>query len=436
MDASKRVQLTEASAAIVRAERSVRVLRSIAWPREAREAFLRGGGRELPAVSYPPFAEVEEVSAALARACAPIGGDSPAERWLRRQASHVETSARMLAAAGTADFHTLSVQLYGAPERPLPDGRTTPLALARAVDLLCRDLDGLDLGAPAPACHLADAVADGMRAAVQERFGAEAPEVLVVDELSANALAGPRVVRIRKQACFTDKDLLQLIHHEAFVHVCTSLNGRRQEQLPILAAAHAGTTRTQEGLAVFAEFISGAMEPERFRRLADRVLAIQMAIEGADFLEVYRFFLERVGSEEQAFENARRVFRGGVLTGGAPFTKDVVYLDGLLTVTNFLRVAVSEGRSDCLLLLFCGKLDLEDLPVLGHLVEAGLCALPRYLPPWMEDRRFLVTHLTLSRFLAGVDLDATRTHYAELLEETPCLRLAPARPGAAEGSGP
>ncbi|MFY9974739.1 MAG: tyrosine/phenylalanine carboxypeptidase domain-containing protein, partial [Chromatiaceae bacterium] len=66
-------------------------------------------------------------------------------------------------------------------------------------------------------------------------------------------------------------------------------------------------------------------ELDRLRRLADRVIAIQMAIDGADFLEVYDFFMERTGDADQAFESARRVFRGGVLTGGAPFTKDVVY---------------------------------------------------------------------------------------------------------------
>ncbi len=403
------------------AERSVRVLRSIAWPSRVKEEFLSSGGNELPRVSYSPFTEGAAVSSALTRARTLLPGNSGEETWLRRQADCVEGAARMLAAVGTPEFHEHSKLLYGEPSRPNADGRTTPLALARTVDDLSRSVAEIDLGAPAPACHLATGVADGIRAAVEERFGDDAPEVIVVDELSANALAGPRSIRIRRDACFTDKDLQQLLHHEAFVHVCTSINGRRQTNLPILGASHAGTTRTQEGLAVFAEFISGSMEPERFRRLGDRVLGIQMSIEGASFLDVYEFFLERVGIEGQAFENARRVFRGGVLEGGAPFTKDVVYLDGLLRVTDFFRVAVQEGRADCLLLLFCGKLDVEDIPVLARLVEEGMCELPLYLPPWMEDRRFLVSYLTLSRFLAGVDLESVRAHFAELLHETPIL---------------
>jgi uncharacterized protein (TIGR02421 family) len=254
-------------------------------------------------------------------------------------------------------------------------------------------------------------------------FGDQAPAVQVVDDLSANALAGPKRIRIRRGACFTDKDILQLIHHEAYVHVATSLNGIVQTDLRILGASHPGSTKTQEGLAVFAEFITGSMDIDRFRRLADRVIATQMAIDGADFVEVYRYFLDRVDSPEQAFESARRVFRGGTVNGGAPFTKDIVYLDGLLRVHNFLRAVVTSGRSDCLQLLFCGKLDIEDMPVLCELSAMGLCRPPRYLPPWAADRRFLLSYLAYSSYLNSIDLGAIRKHYVNLLETSPAVDL-------------
>src|SRR5688572_33223792 len=75
--------------------------------------------------------------------------------------------------------------------------------------------------------------------------------------------------------------------------------------------------------------------------------SIQMAEDGADFLDLYRFFLGRGHDEENAYDNARRVCRGGLVEGGAPFTKDVCYLDGLLRVTNFLRIALEIGRASC-----------------------------------------------------------------------------------------
>jgi hypothetical protein len=144
---------------------------------------------------------------------------------------------------------------------------------------------------------------------------------------------------------------------------------------------------------------------------------------------VYQYFLDRTDDPQQSFENARRVFRGGVLTGGSPFTKDIVYLDGLLRVHNFLRTMVAAGRADCLRLLFCGKLDIEDLPVVALLTQAGLCAPPRFLPAWAMDLRFLLCYLTYSLFLNRIDLVRIRNHYHTMLQSMP--RLTPA--GEANG---
>jgi uncharacterized protein (TIGR02421 family) len=402
------------------AESSVRVLRGIAWSRSVREEFFARGAVELPRVTYPSY-DAAPAHAAVDAAVAQVHGDSAIARWLRRSAQAIRDSASLLAATATPAFATHGERLFGLPTSS--QGGTTALALAENVVRIHADHSRVDLGAAPAACLLAEGLAEDIRRACAKLFGADAPEVLVVEELSANALAGPRRIQIRRDACFTDRDARQLIEHEAYVHVCTSLNGRRQTQLPLLAAAHAGTTRTQEGLAVFAEFITGSLELDRLRRLALRVLAIQMALEGADFLQVYRFFLERGIEPVQAYESSRRVFRGGVLTGGAPFTKDLVYLDGFLRVTNCLRAVFAEGRADCLPLLFCGKLDLDDLPAMAQLVQRGLCRLPTFLPPWAADRRFLVTYLAYSQFLGTVNLDAHREHYAALLDHAP--RLAP-----------
>jgi uncharacterized protein (TIGR02421 family) len=274
---------------------------------------------------------------------------------------------------------------------------------------------------PSPATKSAGEIGETIEKAVKSHFGDEAPSVVLVEQLSANALATSKQISLRKDARFTDKDGVQLINHEAFIHVLTSLNGKKQTDLPILRESHVGTTRTQEGLAVFAEIISGTMELNRFQRLADRVFAIQMAIDGADFLEVYQYFLERTGSEDQAFENARRVFRGGVITGGAPFTKDVVYLFGLLQVSSVIRAIFSVGRADCLRLLFCGKLDVSDLPALAELAERGLCKLPSYLPPWVMDSRYLLALLTYSSFINQMDLTNIIEAAQRLLADIPII---------------
>jgi uncharacterized protein (TIGR02421 family) len=420
-------RIEDAARVLREAEGYVRVLRTIAWPKEAADTFMRRGADHNPVIEYEPLdpAPVIERVTEVRRG---LDASDPTHAWLLRQADAIETGARMLAAVGTRAFFEHSVTLYGRPTDAILDGETTSLALAQRLDGIFAALDHDDLGVmPQPLS--ATAMIARMRRLIRPRFGDATPELELTESVGAKAVAGPRRVRFRADATFTEQDLRQLLFHEIYVHVATSLNGRAQTRLPILAGGHPGTTRTQEGLAVFSELVSGAMAPSRFRRLADRVLAIQMAIDGASFIDLYRFFLERTNDPGQSFDNARRIVRGGLMEGGAPFTKDGVYLDGLLRVHNFLRTAVMLDRVDLVAVLFCGKLDLEDVPALLHLAHEGLCLPPKYLPPWAEDRQFLVSYLAYSGFLNEVNLSTVKAHYAKMLEGTPEAFPRPVRAG-------
>ena len=432
-------RIQRAAEALRVAEQPLRILGLLAWPLEVRNRFLERGGREMPRVSYPEV-DTSEVDQALAAARTLLADTGPARVWLERTADRLATASHMLHQMGKPAFFEASSSLYGAPDQPLVDADRTPLDLARRLRRIIDRMSHLDLGAPDDATATAEEVGQRMAAAVLRYFGDEAPVIELVDNLSANATAGPERIRIRTTARFTDRDVDQLVHHEAGIHVTTALNGRHQTQLPLLASSHPGTTRTQEGLAVFSEFITGCMDLDRLSRLADRVLGIQMAVDGADFIEVYRHFLEQAGehleddqqprsrdrftqAEKLAFEQTRRIFRGGVLTGGAPFTKDVVYLDGLLRVHDFLRSVIAAGRADVLMLLFCGKLDLEDIPVLCQLAELGMVKPPKFLPPWAADRRFLVSYLAYSGFLGRVRMGQVHKTYAEVLKQSPVVNF-------------
>ena len=182
---------------------------------------------------------------------------------------------------------------------------------------------------------------------------------------------------------------------------------------------HPGTTEIQEGLAVFAEVITGNMDPRRFRRLSGRVMAIQMAIDGADFKEVFDFYEARNVGREQAYENTRRIFRGGVMSGGAPYTKDMVYLNGLLRVHNFIRTAVKLQRADLIRVLFVGKLDIEDIPALSQLASQKRIEPPKYMPPWASDLRFLVSYMAYSAFLNQVKMPGFQAYYEKELSKVP-----------------
>jgi uncharacterized protein (TIGR02421 family) len=403
----------EAARLLRKAERPLRVLQKLAWPPEAADRFFAEGACNLPRVRLrhtDPTVALELVN----RAKSLTEGSSVVDRWLRRQARSIAGAAHLLENVGTRDFHRWSASLYGTPTTKLTDQRTTTLSLAHRLARTLRWLDRSVVPTSPPlSCHR---LAERMRPRMRQLFGEHAPVIEIAEHLSGKAVASTKRIRLHGRASFTEADLDQLVSHEAMIHVGTKLNGEAQP-LPVLGAGHPTTTRTQEGLAVFSELITGAITPDRFKRLANRVLAIQMSIEGADFLDVYRFFLERTDDPPQSFEDARRVFRGGVLTGGAPFTKDGVYLDGLLRVHNFLRVAVELGRLDVVPLLFCGRLDLEDMPALVWLHRRGLCRAPRYLPPWAANAGFLVAYLAYSGFLNRIGLPAVREHYRHMLED-------------------
>jgi uncharacterized protein (TIGR02421 family) len=403
--------------------RPMRVLAALRWPAAVRDEFLATGGHRMPTVDYPAFDAGPTVEAVRGIRRSIYPGEL-VDDWLESVAGALEHTARMLAARGTASFLDHGRELYGTPKTPLRYDPTTPYELAQRVHEVLAGLDRIGVARDVPHDVSARDVAGIVRAGVIAHFGADdAPAVEVVDELSANALATASRIKVRAGARFTRRDAAQLLNHEAFIHVLTAVNGRHQPDLPILAVGHPGTTRTQEGLAVFAEFVSGTLELDRFRRLADRVVAVQMVIDGADFVELFRWFSERSPDAEQAFESARRIFRGGPLGGGAPFTKDCVYLSGFLAVSTFIRAAFVEDRLDCVGTLFVGKLDLFDVPALVELRRLGLCHDPVHRPPWVLDPGWALTWLTYSTFVAGIDLAAVSHAVGRMLDRAP--QLAP-----------
>jgi uncharacterized protein (TIGR02421 family) len=410
-------RLRAAAALLKKAERPVRILRAVAWAPETQARFFANNEKELPQVTYQPL-DAGPVREAIKEAKSKIDGTGPVHDWLRRTADTIDIGAAMLAGLGTKDFHKRSLELYGSPQTELMNCDVRPLDLARMLDYVLSAYSNLELNLNAkgelPTITAAQ-MQPRMQAILNRHFSDQSPRVEIVEHLSAKALAGAKTIKLRRDAAFSDRDVAQLVQHEAFVHAATSLNGSAQTAFPILAAGHPGTTRTQEGLAVFAELISGAMDPSRMLRLADRVLAIQMSMDGADFLQIYQFFKNKTHDKTQAFENARRVFRGGVLTGGAPFTKDSVYLEGVVRVHNFLRIAVQETRVDCIRLLFAGKMDIEDMPAVTALAAQGLCVFPKFLPPWARDLRFLLSYIAYSSFLNRMNLERVRDHYKDML---------------------
>ena len=130
-----------------------------------------------------------------------------------------------------------------------------------------------------------------------------------------------------------------------------------------------------------------------------------MAMEGADFIQVFKYFLDAGQSEVESFASAQRVFRGVPATGGAAFTKDTVYLRGLIGVHTFFRWALREDRLRLCRLLFAGKMTVEDVQDLEPLFADGTLAGPRWLPHWVARANGLAGVLAFSLFANRIRLD-------------------------------
>jgi uncharacterized protein (TIGR02421 family) len=323
----------------------------------------------------------------------------------------------MLGAINTPDFTRHSVMLYGKPDDRY---RTQDFTAIDAADFFLAKTDEL-MGSyvvPPTVCTIpAEQFAAMLQQKVDTFFTDDRVDVEVDPELSSRAIASSDRIRVRAGAMFSELDLAQLLEHEAHIHAATMHNGRRQPNIRLLSLGAPRTTRTQEGIAIMAELITLSMDIVRLRRIALRVKAIAMAMEGADFIQIFRFFLEAGQSEEESYQSTVRCFRGGDVRGNVVFTKDTVYLKGLLEVYAFLATAIHENRPELANWLFAGRLTIGDTIELAPYFETGFLAGPYYLPWWANDLRTLVSSLACNAFFTRNNLTNVKLENFILLEE-------------------
>ena len=397
--------LREVSAEITEAQKPVRVIPALTWPDEVEREFFAQGASVLPKPTYHVPAGIAEACANFQNLARRLSGENEIERFLRETCVAMSTSARMLQSIGSREFYHHSVELYGRPGSLSSDKRTTNLDLARHFEQVIAGFSPPLSAVDRPTLG-AEEAAEILRTRFAVFFTHHPVKVRIVDHLAASASSTAAEVRIKSDARFSPRDLRQIECHEGQVHMATTLNGRAQPTIPFIGAPSPRTARTQEGLAVFTEFVTGSTSLSRVHRLCDRMRAIHMAEEGANFLDLYRFFRDRDHDEHTSFDCARRVMRGGIVEGGAPFTKDSCYLDGLLRVTNFLRSALVKGQSQLVRMLFVGKLAVDDTPLFDRLAREGLVNEPMYLPAWAKDLSFLTAFMSYTAFLGRSDLAA------------------------------
>lgn len=393
-------------ARMAKAAKPIKLLSLVSWPASEQQRFLSGwakGNPTLPCFEYPKhdFSDARRELVAIAAAA---DSEHPLGQYLIESAQGWVLAAELLENLGTRQVTDLSIALFGTPDHALPGGATTREA-ANHFLMVADELDH-ELLAPSEQVEIsATALALQLQAELDDFFDARVISVELDPNLIAKAAAGATRIRLRSGAAFSDYDMQQLLQHEAFVHSLTALNGQQQSNLPSLALSSPRITATQEGLAVFAEQITGSIDIERMKRVSLRIEAVAMALEGADFIQVFRYFLMSGQNEVESFTSAQRVFRGVPTTGGLAFTKDTVYLRGLIGVHTFFRWALKHGKLRLCRLLFAGKMTLADVQRFEPLFDCGALKEPRWMPAWVARANGLAGMLAFSLFANKIRLE-------------------------------
>jgi uncharacterized protein (TIGR02421 family) len=194
--------------------------------------------------------------------------------------------------------------------------------------------------------------------------------VKISKNISANAMVlnSSRTILIKSDEVFLSSYAKALGHHEAGIHILTTLNASKGH-LKILHIGTPQNTKTQEGLAILNEYLSGNLTLHRLRELALRVVAVDMVVKEFDFRTIFERLVSQYGvSEEKSFQIVSRVWRGG------GFTKDFLYLRGFIEVLRLYK------KSENLEALLVGKVSVEYREAIRELIARGVLSQPHHIP--------------------------------------------------------
>jgi uncharacterized protein (TIGR02421 family) len=426
-DADYQSVIHELSERIVVAQKPIRVLDSIKWDAEIQQQFFKNKFKKLPHVTtqyyqeknqlqFDPvqkMAEFHDIERGIRRKLGQYSGvGSIMQRMCREYCRVIE----MLMARGTPRFTEISQELYGSSEDAFHIGAPTLKDLATLVtNTLANIKDRVDTKADEKIYTSEEVVAIlSERLSVYFSDAARVPRVELSDGIVADAAAGAERIKIHADYMFSEREIRTFEIHEGWVHLGTTMNGMAQPVCTFLSKGPPSSTITQEGLAIITEVFTFSSYPNRLKRLTNRITGVNMAEDGANFLDVFNFYREQGLEDLDSYHSATRVFRGSTPSGG-PFTKDLSYSKGFILIYNYVRLAVQRGLVSSIPLLFVGKTTLEDIHIISDLVEEQIVIPPLYTPPQFQDLAALSAWMCYSLFLNKLDLQRLATDFKAIL---------------------
>ncbi|MCD6039855.1 MAG: hypothetical protein K0S27_1255 [Gammaproteobacteria bacterium] len=416
----------ELSERIVSAQKPIRILDASKWDNEIQARFFADHFTELPKIDdeyyqrknplqFDPIKKIEEFYEIERSIRRTLGQYSGVGSIMQRMCHEYSRVVEMLMARGTEKFTKISQELYGSSEDAFHIGAPTLKDLASLVTHTLANIKDQVSTEADQEIHSSEETVEILKQRLAGYFTDKNNlRVELSDGILADASAGAERIKIHAGLTFSAREIRTFEVHEGWVHLGTTLNGLSQPYCTFLSKGPPSSTVTQEGLAIITEVFTFASYPGRLKRLTNRITAVSMAEEGANFLDVFNFYRDQGLDEAESYLASSRVFRGSKPDGG-PFTKDLSYSKGFILIYNYVRLAVQRGLLNQIPILFMGKTTLEDIHILSDLVEEKIAVPPKYIPPQFKDLAALSAWMCYSLFLNKLDLGQLATDFKAIL---------------------
>lgn len=426
IDAAYLEKVKDLSDELVKIQTPIRILDCIKWGDDIKVQFFKDKCQKQPQLTQDYYkkniafdidAKADEFLFFARKIEQKLGKLNTVAQMLRRMCQEYALVLRMLKGCGTPDFSRLAQLLYGSSKDVFHEGDPNITQLGSLMAGAIAKIDKHDLLEEEPRTITAEKAVIVLQKKLAKHFkdADQKLRVLISDGIVSDAAAGADYIKLRRDALFNKRDLRLLEIHEGMVHIGTTLNGLLQPYCTFLGKGPPSATITQEGLAVLMEILSFASYPARIKKLANRIRAIELAEDGATFLDVYRYFVNEGYEPDQAYGATTRVFRGSMPDMG-PFTKDLAYSKGFVMVYNFIQLCVKKGELGMIPLLFCGKAKLEDIRDIARLVEEGVIKKPKYLPPQIKDLNAISAWMCFASFINLLTSEKIESDYDYLFD--------------------
>lgn len=403
----KKEKLKELNHIYASVVRNISVLGTLNWPDKAKIDFfksLENKNPKLPKFKFIPKDYSDKKEKLLYILKTLPRDDYPEYAYLRSNTESYVTALDMLAGVGTKALTELSTQLYGSPYDKLPGYNLNSLEAAKFF-LKVEGRFKSEAVEDESGELTSEALKEYLELQVNKVFRAHEVSIEIDSKMASRASVTSKKVKVRANTIFKKHEARQLLHHEVFTHALCSINGLNQPYMSAMEFTSPRITATQEGLAQFSELITGSIHLHRLKRIALRIIALDMALQGADLLEIFKFFANNGDNFEEAYMSAMRILRGGSPKGGVVFLKDGVYIKGMLEVFGFFMKSMEENNLHNLEILFAGKMTTSDVKDMNIMMNQGLVIGPKYIPVWFDNIHNLAAILAFMQFATNLSFN-------------------------------